>query len=210
MAAAPLHWQTIRQLSEQIHSGQLSPVELMEHLLDRVAALDDRLHAFRLVPRERAVAGAQAAELALRAGRDSRTAARDSLRRQGHHRRAGSAHHRRIAAVGRRYCRHRRHRGAPPQPGRHGVAGQNPHGAIRPRRAGCQPRSRHAAQPLARHAPRARRLQQRFGRCRGGRPGARRVGHRHRRLGCAFRRPCAAPSASRRPSARSAATACFP
>ena len=71
MAAAPLHWQTIRQLSEQIHSGQLSPVELMEHLLDRVEALDDRLHAFRLVPRERAVAGAQAAELALRAGRDT-------------------------------------------------------------------------------------------------------------------------------------------
>ncbi len=70
-AAAPLHWQTIRQLSEQIHSGRLSPVELMEHLLDRVEALDDRLHAFRLVPRERAVAGAQAAELALRAGRDT-------------------------------------------------------------------------------------------------------------------------------------------
>ena len=71
MTAAPLHWQTIGQLSEQIHSGQLSPVDLMEHLLDRVQSLDEQLHAFRLVPRERAMAGAQAAELALRAGRDT-------------------------------------------------------------------------------------------------------------------------------------------
>ena len=71
MTAAPLHWQTIRQLSEQIHNGQLSPVDLMEHLLDRVQSLDERLHSFRLVSRERAIAGAQAAELALRAGRDA-------------------------------------------------------------------------------------------------------------------------------------------
>ena len=71
MTAAPLHWQTIRQLSEQIHNGQLSPIELMEHLLDRVRSLDDRLHSFRLVSRERAIAGAQAADLALRAGRDA-------------------------------------------------------------------------------------------------------------------------------------------
>jgi len=71
MTAAPLHWQTIGQLSEQIHSGQLSPVELMEHLLDRVQSLDEQLHSFRLVSRERALAGAQAAELALKAGRDA-------------------------------------------------------------------------------------------------------------------------------------------
>ena len=71
MTAAPLHWQTVGQLSEQIHSGQLSPVELMEHQLERVESLDERLHSFRLVSRERAMAGAQAAELALRAGRDA-------------------------------------------------------------------------------------------------------------------------------------------
>ena len=71
MAEIPLHWQPISALSEQIHSGALSPVDLMEHLLDRVEALDGGLNAFRLVPRERALATAQAAELALRAGQDA-------------------------------------------------------------------------------------------------------------------------------------------
>ena len=71
MADTPLHWHTISALSEQIHRGSLSPVELMEHLLDRVEALDAALHAFRLVPRERALAAARAAELTLRAGQDA-------------------------------------------------------------------------------------------------------------------------------------------
>ena len=70
MATVPLHWQTITSLSQQIHAGSLSPVDLMESLLDRVEAINDGLHAFRLVPRDRAIAGAQAAEAALRAGRD--------------------------------------------------------------------------------------------------------------------------------------------
>lgn len=71
MATTPLHWQTISALSQQIHSGTLSPVDLMEHLLARVEDLNGALHAFRLVPRERALATAQAAELALRAGQDA-------------------------------------------------------------------------------------------------------------------------------------------
>jgi aspartyl-tRNA(Asn)/glutamyl-tRNA(Gln) amidotransferase subunit A len=71
MAETPLHWLTISALSQQIHSGTLSPVDLMEHLLARVEALDGSLHAFRLVPRERALAMAQAAALALRAGQDA-------------------------------------------------------------------------------------------------------------------------------------------
>jgi aspartyl-tRNA(Asn)/glutamyl-tRNA(Gln) amidotransferase subunit A len=71
MAAIPLHWQTISALSQQIHDGTLSPVELMEHLLARVEELNSALHAFRLVPRERALATAQAAALALRAGQDA-------------------------------------------------------------------------------------------------------------------------------------------
>jgi hypothetical protein len=40
----------------------------MEHLLARVEALDGQLHSMRLVSRERALAAAQAAELARRAG----------------------------------------------------------------------------------------------------------------------------------------------
>jgi aspartyl-tRNA(Asn)/glutamyl-tRNA(Gln) amidotransferase subunit A len=71
MAETPWHWHTISALSQQIHSGKLSPVELMEHLLARVEALDEALHAFRLVPRARALAAARAAELTLRAGQDS-------------------------------------------------------------------------------------------------------------------------------------------
>ena len=71
MADIPLHWQTISALSEQIHRGDLSPVDLMEHLLARAEALDGNLHAFRLIPRDRALAGARAAELDLRAGRDA-------------------------------------------------------------------------------------------------------------------------------------------
>lgn len=71
MADTPLHWQTISELSAQIHNGSLSPVELMEHLLNRVEALDGALHAFRLMPRERALAAARAAELTLRAGQDA-------------------------------------------------------------------------------------------------------------------------------------------
>jgi aspartyl-tRNA(Asn)/glutamyl-tRNA(Gln) amidotransferase subunit A len=70
MAEIPLHWQPISELSRRIHNGSLSPVELMEHLLKRVEALDRRLHSFRLLSRERAMAAARAAELALRAGQD--------------------------------------------------------------------------------------------------------------------------------------------
>ena len=62
---------TIAELSAEIHSGALSPVELMESLLDRTESLNGKLNAFQLVPRERALATAQAAELALRAGEDA-------------------------------------------------------------------------------------------------------------------------------------------
>src|SRR3989442_5655355 len=70
MTETPLHWLTISELSQRIRQGALSPVELTEHLLSRLAALDGTLHAFKLVARERALAQAQAAELALRAGQD--------------------------------------------------------------------------------------------------------------------------------------------
>ncbi len=70
MAAIPLHFQTIRELAAQIRHGALSPVALTEHYLARIDALDGTLQAFRLVTRERALAAAQAAELALRAGQD--------------------------------------------------------------------------------------------------------------------------------------------
>src|SRR6516165_5673839 len=70
MTETPLHWLTISELSQRIQQGALSPVELTEHLLSRLEALDGTLHAFKLVARERALAQAQAAELALKAGQD--------------------------------------------------------------------------------------------------------------------------------------------
>lgn len=70
MTDTPLHWQTITSLSEQIHNGNLSPVALAEYLLERIEQLNGALNAFRLVPRERVLAAARAAELTLRAGQD--------------------------------------------------------------------------------------------------------------------------------------------
>ena len=70
MTSTPLHFQTITELSRQLRSGGLSPVDLTEHCLSRLEALEPTLHAFRLPTPERARAAAQAAEIALRAGQD--------------------------------------------------------------------------------------------------------------------------------------------
>lgn len=64
------HWQSIAELSSAIRSGAITPVKLTQQLLDRVEALDGTLHAFKLVKRERALAEAEAATWALRAGQD--------------------------------------------------------------------------------------------------------------------------------------------
>lgn len=70
MTEVPLHWQTISELAQGLRQGAFSPVELTEHYLARIAALDPTLQAFRLVTRERALAQARAAELALQSGQD--------------------------------------------------------------------------------------------------------------------------------------------
>jgi aspartyl-tRNA(Asn)/glutamyl-tRNA(Gln) amidotransferase subunit A len=70
MSEYPLHWLTLSELAQRLRTGALSPVELTEALLTRLEALDGTLHAFKLVTRERAMAQAQAAELALRTGQD--------------------------------------------------------------------------------------------------------------------------------------------
>src|SRR5436190_10547239 len=53
---------TIADAAKQIAARQLSPVELTRACLDRVKALDNRLHAFYHVTEERALAEARAAE----------------------------------------------------------------------------------------------------------------------------------------------------
>lgn len=70
MAETPLAFATITELAAQIRSGALSPVTLTETVLERVGALDKRLHAFIAVTRDRALAEARAAETLLRGGHD--------------------------------------------------------------------------------------------------------------------------------------------
>lgn len=70
MQDASLGFAPITTLAARIREGTLSPVALTEALLDRIAALNGPLHAFIAVTRERALAEARAAELALRGGQD--------------------------------------------------------------------------------------------------------------------------------------------
>jgi aspartyl-tRNA(Asn)/glutamyl-tRNA(Gln) amidotransferase subunit A len=70
MADTPLHFQTLTELGGRLRSGELGPVALTEHLLERIGALDGKLNAFRLVTKDRARAQAEAAERMLRAGVD--------------------------------------------------------------------------------------------------------------------------------------------
>lgn len=55
-------------LSELLHGGDLSPVELTTHVLDRISELDEQLHAFVGVTRERALTEAAKAERELASG----------------------------------------------------------------------------------------------------------------------------------------------
>jgi aspartyl-tRNA(Asn)/glutamyl-tRNA(Gln) amidotransferase subunit A len=59
---------TIAAAAKLIAAKQLSPVELTSACLDRVRALDDKLHAFVHLTEERALAEARAAEAAIMAG----------------------------------------------------------------------------------------------------------------------------------------------
>jgi len=58
----------VHQLSAEIQSGRLSPVELMNSLFDSIEKHDDKLHAFVALYRNEARLAAEAADLAIRAG----------------------------------------------------------------------------------------------------------------------------------------------
>jgi aspartyl-tRNA(Asn)/glutamyl-tRNA(Gln) amidotransferase subunit A len=64
-----LHWLGVAAAAQAIAAKELSPVELMQALLDRVATLDPRLNAFIRLDAEAAMAAAQAAETEAAAGR---------------------------------------------------------------------------------------------------------------------------------------------
>jgi aspartyl-tRNA(Asn)/glutamyl-tRNA(Gln) amidotransferase subunit A len=70
MTDTSLEFATIGELAARIRAGALSPVTLAETRLERIAALDKRLHAFLATTADRALAEARAAETLLRGGHD--------------------------------------------------------------------------------------------------------------------------------------------
>lgn len=63
-----LHDLSATELGERIAAREVSPVEVAEHLLDRIDRLDDRLHAFVATTPDRALAEARRAEREIAAG----------------------------------------------------------------------------------------------------------------------------------------------
>jgi aspartyl-tRNA(Asn)/glutamyl-tRNA(Gln) amidotransferase subunit A len=63
------HWLTAAEIAAAYAARELSPVELVQALLDRIAALDPRLHAFITVDADAALDAARLAEREIMAGR---------------------------------------------------------------------------------------------------------------------------------------------
>jgi Asp-tRNA(Asn)/Glu-tRNA(Gln) amidotransferase A subunit family amidase len=63
-----LVWRSIGELARAVAGREVSPVEVVQAHLDRVAALDGKLRAFITVSADAALAAAKAAEAAVMAG----------------------------------------------------------------------------------------------------------------------------------------------
>ncbi len=68
--ATALEWTSAADLAKLIRRGKLSPVELVEHLLDRIERLNPTINAYCTVAVEQARAAARVAEQAARTGDD--------------------------------------------------------------------------------------------------------------------------------------------
>ena len=64
-----LHWMTVAEVAQAIAARNLSPVELMEALLERIARLDPKLNAFIRLDADAAIHAARAAEAEIASGR---------------------------------------------------------------------------------------------------------------------------------------------
>ena len=62
IAEKPLYYLTIHEAQKLIQSRALSPVELTRAVLDRIKAVDEKLHAYINLMSDSAVKEAQAAE----------------------------------------------------------------------------------------------------------------------------------------------------
>ena len=67
-AVTDLHWSSLTELSREFGRGALSSREIVTAYLHRIAALDERLHAFVDVYRDSALAGAREADRERKAG----------------------------------------------------------------------------------------------------------------------------------------------
>src|SRR5690349_3310477 len=56
----PLHELTVSEIAESVAAGRLRPIDLVEALLSRIAALDDRVHAWSYLDADAVRAEAQA------------------------------------------------------------------------------------------------------------------------------------------------------
>jgi len=70
VSAADWSWLPLHEMGRRLRAGELSPVALAEHCLERLERLGSRYNAVVTVTRERALAEARRAEAELRAGRD--------------------------------------------------------------------------------------------------------------------------------------------
>jgi aspartyl-tRNA(Asn)/glutamyl-tRNA(Gln) amidotransferase subunit A len=68
VAEKPLYYLTINEAQQLIRERKLSPVELTKSVLDRIAAVDDRLHAYINLMADGAMAAARAAEAEIAKG----------------------------------------------------------------------------------------------------------------------------------------------
>ncbi len=68
VATTPLHYQSLMEISARIHQGKIRSAEVTGALLERIDALDPRLHAFSVLIPDAAMAAAEAADREISAG----------------------------------------------------------------------------------------------------------------------------------------------
>ncbi|MFN0153303.1 MAG: amidase [Gaiella sp.] len=68
-ATRPLHYWSLTDVAELIAARELLSVDVTQHLLDRIAAVDERLQSYVTVMADQAIASARRADTEIRAGR---------------------------------------------------------------------------------------------------------------------------------------------
>ena len=68
-SAEPLHYASLQVVAQRIAKREVSPIDLTDYMLDRIAKVDPQLKAYATVMADRARAAAKNAEREIRAGR---------------------------------------------------------------------------------------------------------------------------------------------